>query len=184
MTGIGLLDFLISLIILAGVLWIFFLVIPRVSPDPLFTTIAQVVVGIAALIVFILAVASVLGFGGTHLAISGSALLTFAIAVIVGLLVLYIVNLFLDWLAGQAPPIAPFIGAIKYIIGALVLIALLYIAGTALFGGGTLPSIGIGGRHGGLNAPFWLARIPGRAIAAYSAGAAAGLHRMLGDFDG
>lgn len=177
MTGIALLDFLISLIILAGVLWIFFLVIPRVSPDPLFTTIAQVVVGIAALIVFILAVAAVLGFGGTKLAISGAALLTFAIAVIVGLLVLYIVNLFLDWLAGQAPPIAPFVGAIKYIIGALVLIALLYIAGTALFGGGGLPSINL--RHGELNAPFWFAGISGATLAAHTPAPATRMHRLL-----
>src|SRR5262245_6144768 len=141
MTGAGLLDFLIFLIVLAGVIWIFFLVIPKVSPDPLFTTIAQVAVGIGALVAFVIAIAGVLGFGGgLHVNISALALITFAAAVIVGRLVLYVLNLFLDWLAGQAPPIAPFVGAIKYIVGGLVLIALMVIAGQALFGGG-LPTV-------------------------------------------
>jgi hypothetical protein len=172
MTGNGLIDFLIGAIVLITVVSIFFIVIPRVSPDPLFTYIAQIVVGVMALIALILAIAGVLGFGGgAHLSVNGMALVTFGIAVIVGLLVLFIVNMVLSWLASAAPPIAPFVAGIKYIIGALVLVALIYIAGTALFSG-SVPSMGnwpSGGQHrSSIDAPFRLAGISGSAVAAYS----------------
>ena len=96
----------------------------------------------------------------------------FGIAVIVGLLVLYVAELFLKWLGGKAPAIAPFVDVLLYIVCALVLIALIYVAGDALFGGGSMLG-GLGGR------PFRSSGVDGRSLAAYSAAAAGYLPGLL-----
>jgi hypothetical protein len=138
MTGSGLFDFLIGIIILFAVVAIFMIALPKISTDATFTKIARIVIGVLALIAFLVAIKAVLFGGGGGLAISGAALVTFGIAVIVGLLVLFIVNMLLDKF-GALVGLQDWTNIIKYIIGALVLIALIYVAGAALFGVGEVP---------------------------------------------
>ena len=68
----GLLGFLISMILLLGVGAIFFITIDAVAKDALLAKIAKIAVGCLILVVFIMAVAAVLGFGGAALAISAT----------------------------------------------------------------------------------------------------------------
>jgi hypothetical protein len=67
----------------------------------------------------------------------------FAVAVIIAVVVLYVINLIVDWIAANMG-IGPIAGIIKYVLGAIVLIALLLAAANLLFG------MGIGG---GLHLP-------------------------------
>lgn len=134
MTGSGLLDFIVTLIVLGGIAAMFFLVIDKVSPDATFTKLAKVAIGVVILIVLILAVKAVLFGGGPAVALSGHGLIMFAIGAIVVLVVLYLLNLVLDWFGAQVG-LANFSTAIKYVIAACALIALLVVADSALFGG-------------------------------------------------
>ena len=135
MTGSSLLGFIVSLIVLFGVAAIFFISIDRIAKDAFLAKIAKIAVGCLVLIVFVLAVAAVLGLGGGASAISPYGIIIFAIGVLVLIVVLYLVDLFLNWLAPQMGVAAPVVSAIQYIIAAVALIALLYVAGNALLGG-------------------------------------------------
>jgi hypothetical protein len=134
MSGSSLVGFLVSIISLFVVGAIFFLSIDKVVRDGFLAKIAKLVVGGLILIAFVLAVAGVLGFGGGAVA-SPYAIVVFGIAVIVLVILLYLVDLFLVWLGTQMELSAGMINAILYVITALALIALLYIAGDAILGG-------------------------------------------------
>src|SRR5580700_5152873 len=94
MNGSSLLGFLITLIVLFAIGFIFFLAIDKVVKDAFLAKIAKVVIGCLILIAFILAVAGVLGFGGGVTATPAS-IITFAVGVLVLVVVLYLVELFL-----------------------------------------------------------------------------------------
>jgi hypothetical protein len=142
MNGSSLLGFLISIIVLFAIGFIFFLTIDRVAKDPFLAKIAKVVIGCLILIAFVLAVAGVLGFGGAGLAASPESIVIFAVGVLVLIVVLYLVDLFLNWLAANMGIGAPIVEAIRFIITVVALIALILIAGDALIGGGT--GLGLG----------------------------------------
>lgn len=136
MTGSALFDFLITIVVVAGVVALFFAVIDKVSPDASFSKIAKIAIGLVALVLVLLACKAVLfGGGAPGATLNGRGLLEFACASIVVLLLLYLVNLALDWF-GAAAGLQPWAAAIKYVIAALALIALLVVAGDALFGYG------------------------------------------------
>lgn len=138
MNGSSLLGFIISLIVLFAVGTIFFLTIDRVARDAFLARIAKIVIGCLILIAFVLAIAGVLGFGGGGLAASPQSIVVFAVGVLVLVVVLYLVDLFLNWLGpnmGMAPNI---VEAVRFIITVVALIALILIAGAALIGGGGL----------------------------------------------
>lgn len=144
MTGSGLMDFIISIILLLATGFVFFLVIDRLAPDPLLNKIGKIAVGIVLLIVFLLAVKAVL-FGGAgavaHLAPQG--FLWFCIGVIVVLVVLFIIEFVLDWLAGQMGAAGGLVQIVKYVIFAIALIALLVVADKTLMGG-SYPAFNLG----------------------------------------
>lgn len=140
MNGSALLSFFITLIVLFAVGAIFFLTIDKVVKDPWLAKIAKIVIGCLILIAFVLAVAGVLGMGG-GLSASPYAIVVFAVGVLVLVVVLYLVDLFLGWLAGNMGLAAPVIEAVRFVITVVALIALILIAGDALIGG----SIGGGG---------------------------------------
>jgi hypothetical protein len=137
MNGSSLLGFIISLIVLFAVGAIFFLTIDRVAKDPFLAKIAKIVIGCLILIAFVFAIAGVLGFGGGGLAASPESIVVFAVGVLVLIVVLYLVDLFLGWLAANMGIGAPIVEAIRFVITVVALIALILIAGSALIGGGS-----------------------------------------------
>jgi hypothetical protein len=161
MNGSSLLGFLITLIVLFAIGFIFFLAIDKVVKDAFLAKIAKVVIGCLILIAFILAVAGVLGFGGGVTATPAS-IITFAVGVLVLVVVLYLVELFLGWLAANMGIGATIVDAIRFVITVVALIALILVAGSALIGGGSgyLPFRGLE-RHGALLQHDWS---PARAV--------------------
>lgn len=138
MSGSGLLGFLVSLILLFGVAAIFFLTIDRVAKDAFLATIAKIAVGCLLLIAFLLAIANVLGFGGTAFSTSPMGIIIFAVGVLVLVVVLYIIDVVLDWIAANMGLAGTVATVIKFVISVVALIALLLLAGNALLGGGDL----------------------------------------------
>jgi hypothetical protein len=138
MNGSGLLGFIITLVVLFAIGAIFFLTIDKVVKDAFLAKIAKIVIGCLILIAFILAVAGVLGFGGGGLSASPESIVVFAVGVLVLIVVLYIVDLFLGWLAANMGIGAPIVDAIRFVITVVALIALILVAGSALIGGGSL----------------------------------------------
>lgn len=141
MTGSALMDFLIAIVGLCLVVGLIFKALDFIAPDDRFKQIGRWAVGGVALIVFLLAIKAVLfgGGGSGMLGVSPGGLLSFAIGLIVLLVVLYIIYMAVDMIAP-----AEFVTPVKYVIGALALIAILVLAQQVLFGGATL--LGAGGR--------------------------------------
>jgi hypothetical protein len=133
MSGSGLVQFLINIIALLAAGGIFFVSIEKIAPDEFFAKIAKIAIGALLLIAFIVTIAAVFGLAGAGVAVSPVGILWFAIAVIVAVVVLYVVNLIVDWIASNMG-IGPIAGIIKYVLGAIVLIALLVAAANLLFG--------------------------------------------------
>ena len=132
MTGAGLIDFLINLVALGGAAALFFACIDGISPNALFTKIAKIAVGVGFLIAFLLAVKAVLFGGGS--AMSPLGLIYFAIGVIIVLVVLYLLKMILGWfLTGD---MAWLNEPVMFVLGAVCLVALLYLAANVLFGVG------------------------------------------------
>lgn len=150
MSGAGLMQFLISIILLIATGFIFFLVIDRLAPDPTLNKIGKIAVGVVLLVVFLLAIQAVLfggGSGGAKLAPQG--FIWFCIGVIVILVVMFIIGAVLDWLAASMGLGAPIVTIVKYVIFAVALIALLVIADQTLMGGGYTGNMGFQPFRGG-----------------------------------
>ena len=130
----GLVQFVVNLIAILAAGAIFMLSIDRVAPDAFFAKIAKIAVGALLLIVLVVAVASVFGLAGGP-AISTYGVIYFAIAVIIAVAVLYLINLVIDWIAAQMGGGAGWIVPVKYILGVIVLVGLLVAAANMLFGG-------------------------------------------------
>jgi hypothetical protein len=133
MSGQGLVQFLINIIALLAAGGIFFVSIDKVAPDEFFGKIAKIAIGALLLIAFIVVIAAVFGLGGGGAAISPLGIVWFAVAVIVAVVILYVINIIVDWIASNMG-IGPIAGVIKYVLGAVVLIALLIAAANLLFG--------------------------------------------------
>lgn len=132
MTGSGLMDFLIAVVGLCIIVYLIFLALDYIAPDERFKLIGRYAVGGVALLVFLVAIKGVLfGGSGAGMAISPRAVIEFAIGLIVVMVVLYIIYMVIDRLA-PAELAVP----IKYVIGAIALVAILVVAEQALFGGG------------------------------------------------
>ena len=131
MTGSALMDFLIAVVGLCIIMYLIFLALDYIAPDERFKQIGRYAVGGAALLVFLVAIKGVLFGGGGGMAVSPVGVIEFAIGLIVVIVVLYIIYMVIDFLAPGNLAIP-----IKYVIGALALIAILVIAERVLFGGG------------------------------------------------
>jgi hypothetical protein len=130
MSGGALVNFLVVILELIAIVAILYAAAPRLAPDPTLLQIAKIAIGVGALIVFILAVASVLGFGGQMLVLTPWSMFYVAIAVIVVIVVVFIINWVIDFFQ------VPFGDGVKFVVGAIALIAILVAVGTALTGGG------------------------------------------------
>jgi len=144
MSGSGLMSFLISMILLIATGFIFFLVI-----DPTLNKIGKIAVGVVLLIVFLLAIQSVLFGGGASAHLEPSGFIWFCISVIAILVVMFIIAAVLDWLAANMGLGAPIVAIVKYVIFAVALIALLVAADQTLMGGSYTKSMPfqLGGGH-------------------------------------
>jgi len=132
MSGSGLVNFIINIIAILAAGGIFFLSIDKVAPDAFFAKIAKIAIGALLLIALVVTVAAVFGLAG-GVTVSPLGIVYFAIAVIVAVVILYIINLVIDWLAqnmGGGPWQVP----VKYVLGAIVLVGLLIAAADFLFG--------------------------------------------------
>ena len=125
MTGGSLMGFIISLIVLFGVGAIFFIAVDGIAKNPMLAKIAKIAVGCLILIVFVMAVASVLGFGGAGASVGPYGVIIFAVGVLVLLVVMFIIDLFLNWLAPAMGLAAPVVEAIRYVVTVIAIIALL-----------------------------------------------------------
>lgn len=155
MTGSALMDFLISIVSLCLIVGLIYLAIDKIAEDESFKKIARWAVGGAALIVFLLSIKGVLFGGGGGLTVTPVALIEFAIGLIVVMVVVVLIYMVIDRIAPDE-----FKVPVKYVIGAIALIAILVLAERALFGGGLglIPS----GRRSMVDAPMIaeLARTP------------------------
>lgn len=132
MTGSGLVQFLINIIALLAAGAIFFVSIDKVAPDPFFAKIGKIAVGALLLIALIVTVAAVFGLA-TGVTVQPLGVIWFAIAVIIAVVVLFVLNMIVDWIA-QNMGFGTLAATIKYVLGAIVLIGLLVAAATLLFG--------------------------------------------------
>jgi len=133
MTGSALMDFLIAVVGLCIVIYLIFLALDFIAPDERFKQVGRYAVGGAALLVFLVAIKGVLfGSGsGVGLTVAPVGVIEFAIGLIVVMVVLFIIYMAIDRMA-PAELAVP----VKYVIGAIALIAILILAERVLFGGG------------------------------------------------
>jgi hypothetical protein len=131
MSGSGLVSFVVNIIAILAAGGIFFISIDKVAPDAFFAKIAKIAIGALLLIALVVTVAAVFGLAG-GLSVSPLGIVWFAVAVIVAVVILYIINLVLDWLGTQMG--GPWVTPVKYVLGAIVLIGLLIAAANLLFG--------------------------------------------------
>jgi hypothetical protein len=132
MSGSGLVTFVINIIAILAAGGIFFISIDKVAPDPFFSKIAKIAIGALLLIALVVTIASVFGLAG-GITVSPLGIVWFAVAVIVAVVILYVINLVIDWI-GQQMGSGPWIAPVKYVLGAIVLIGLLVAAANLLFG--------------------------------------------------
>lgn len=114
-----------------------FMAIEYVATDERFKKIAKFAVGGVLVLLFLYDAVGVLTGSGGAVAITPVALLWFAISVICILLIWYIINWFLDKIVTSwFPAVGGFMEMIKFVIGVLVLLAILVAAADLLVGGG------------------------------------------------
>jgi hypothetical protein len=138
MSGAGLVSFLVNIVALMAAGGIFFVSVDKVAPDPFFAKVGKIAVGAMLLIGLIVTIAAVFGLAG-GVTVSPLGVVWFAVAVIVAVVVLYVVNLVIDWIAtqmasGPGATSPAWVVPVKYVLGAIVLIGLLVTAANVLFG--------------------------------------------------
>jgi hypothetical protein len=130
-TGSTLVDFLISIVGVIGIFYMIYVALDGIVPDARMKQIARIAIGVVGTIFALLMIKAVLFGGAGGPAVTPANVIEFAVAIIVIYAVFYILNLVIDWIA--LPALAP---ALKYILAAVVLIAMLLAAEQALLGGG------------------------------------------------
>jgi len=131
MSGSGLVQFLVNVIALLAAGGIFFISIDKVAPDEFFAKVAKIAIGALLLIALIVTIAAVFGMA-SGVTVAPLGIVWFAVAVIVAVVVLYVINLIVDWIGAQMGG-GPWIGIVKYVLGAIILIGLLLAAANMLF---------------------------------------------------
>jgi hypothetical protein len=132
MSGSGLVTFIVNIIALLAAGGIFFISIDRVAPDEFFGRVAKIAIGALLLIALVVTIAAVFGLAG-GVTVSPLGVVWFAVAVIVAVVILFVINMIVDWL-GTNMGMAHLSAIIKYVLGAIVLIGLLIAAANLLFG--------------------------------------------------
>jgi hypothetical protein len=127
----GLLGLIIGVILLVAIVAVFFLTIEKIVTDPLLVKIGKIVIGVIALI-FVIAAAWGALFGGgggpgmPH--IDGRSLITFAVGLLIIIAVIYLLNMLISFFGFM-------VAELQYLLSIVALIAVIVLAGSALFGG-------------------------------------------------
>jgi len=130
--GSGLVLFVVNIVALLAAAAIFFISIDKVAPDDFFRRIAKIAIGALLFIAGVFTIAAVFGLA-SPVAISPLGIIWFAVAVIVAVVILYVISLIVDWVVREMG-VGGWELAIKYVLGAIVLIGLLIAAANFLFG--------------------------------------------------
>lgn len=143
MTGNALLDFFVGVILLVAVVAVFFLTVEKIVKDPLLIKIGKVVIGALALVILIIAAWGAL-FGGSRggAVVSGAGLIYFAVGFLIVIAVVFVIDRVIAYFGFM-------VAELQYLLGLVALIAVLLLAGDALFGGGRV----MGSIGGHLSAP-------------------------------
>jgi hypothetical protein len=146
-------NFFIILVELCVVGALIFAAIEFIATDPRFKQIAKIAVGGVLVVLFLFAIKAVFSGGDGGMNLTPLGFLYFAIGVILTLIVWYVIDAVLGYVAASwAPFLAPALGIIRFVLAGLVLVVILLIAANVLFGAsiGGAPFRFSDGRHGAL----------------------------------
>lgn len=132
MTGQGLFEFAIAIVVLIATGIMFFLGLDKIVTDETFKKIAKIAVGVVLVILFLFALKAVLFGGGGAAVLNFAGLIPFAIGLIVLLVVVAIVQLAIERFGGT---LGSWIGVVQLLLAAIAVIALLVLADKTLLGG-------------------------------------------------
>lgn len=141
MTGSGLFDFVITLIVLIAAGVMFFLVIDRAAPDSTMNRVAKIAVGVVFAVLILLMIKGLLFGGAGAAALSAGSLIGFAIGIIIILVVLYILDIAIGFIASLIGEQLAQI--VKVVVFAIILIALLVLVDKTMMGGKVTGAAGI-----------------------------------------
>ncbi len=128
-------NFFIILVELLVVGALIFAAIEFVATDDRFNKIAKIAVGGVLVILFLFAIKAVFSGGGSGMNLTPVGFLYFAVGVILTLIVWYVIDAILGYIASAwAPFIAPALNIIRFVLAGLVLVVILLIAADVLFG--------------------------------------------------
>ncbi len=150
----GVFNFFIILIELCVIGAMIFTAMDFIGTDERFKKIAKIAVGGVLVVLFLFAVRDVFGGGGAGgMNLTPGGFLMFAVAVILTLILWYVIDALLGWVAANwAPFLAPALDIIRFVLAGLMLVVILVAAanillGVSLNGGGSF----LGNqRHGAL----------------------------------
>src|SRR5579864_9359047 len=128
-------DFLIILVELIVIGALIFAAIEFIATDARFKQIAKIAVGGVLFVLFLFAVRAVFAGGQSGMNLTPLGFLYFAIGVMLVLIVWYVIDAMLGWIAAHwFTPMAPALGIIRFVLAGLVLVVILLIAANVLFG--------------------------------------------------
>jgi hypothetical protein len=174
----GVFNFFIILVELCVIGALIFAAIDFIATDERFKKIAKIAVGGVLVVLFLFAVKAVFSGGEGGMNLTPLGFLYFAVGVILTLLVWYVIDAILGYIAASwAPFLAPALGIIRFVLAGLMLVVILLIAANVLFGasiGGSTFRFSEG-RHGSLLTPDWsptgfVQGIPGQSYPARTTG--------------
>jgi hypothetical protein len=116
----------------------FFLVVDKAAPDPTMNRVAKIAVGTVFAVAIILAIRDAL-FGGGGGAIGLGSIIQFAIGIIVILVVLYLLDIVIGFIASMIG--TQLAEIVRVVVFAIILIALLVLVDRTLMGGHITDSI-------------------------------------------
>jgi hypothetical protein len=125
-------NFIIALVGLAIIVAMIFLALDRIARDGFLRQISKIAIGGCAVLILLIDVRGIFFGGGGAGTISPSALIEFAIGVIILIAVFFL----LDWALTLWTYVTPWIEIINYVLSVLMIILILVLAEQALFGGG------------------------------------------------
>jgi hypothetical protein len=130
----GVFNFFIILVELIVIGALIFAAIDFIGTDERFKKIAKIAVGGVLVVLFLFAVKGVFAGGAGGMNLTPIGFLYFAIGVILTLIVWYVIDAVLGWIAANwFPPMAPALGIIRFVLAGLVLVVILLIAANVLF---------------------------------------------------
>ena len=128
-------NFFIILVELCVIGALIFAALDFIATDERFKRIAKIAVGGVLVVLFMFAVKAVFSGGEGGMNMTPLGFLYFAVGVILVLLVWYVIDAVLGWIAATwAPFLAPALGIIRFVLAGLMLVVILLIAANVLFG--------------------------------------------------